>query len=76
MKLAAVLVGVLILTTGAAAYQVYSVTQPSASPAAAPLFTYAEFRNSSFVAQVLPSDLYNNSTTVTGGNTTLFTALT
>jgi len=75
MKLAAIIVGVLILTTGAAAYQVYTVTRPTPSSSPAPVFSYAQFRNFSFVAQVLPSLLYN-STTVTGGNTTLFTALT
>ena len=74
MRLAAVLVGILILTTGAAAYQVYSVTRPTPStPTVA--FSYSEYRNFSFMARVLPSLLYN-STTVSGGDVTLFTALT
>lgn len=73
MKLAAVFVGILILTTVASAYWVY--TNARSPPPVSPPFKYAQFRNGTFVAQVLPSALYN-STTVTGGNTTLFTALT
>jgi hypothetical protein len=75
-RIAVVLTVVFVLAAIWAAYSLYagSRTSPSSSPPA--VATYSQATLNSFVAAVAPSYLYNNSTEVTGGNTTLFTPIT
>jgi hypothetical protein len=74
-RIAMVLIVVFILTTIWAAYSLYAESR-SAPPSPTTVATYSEGSVNSFVAALAPSYLYNNSTEITGGNTTLFTPIT
>jgi len=76
-RVAAVLLVVFLLTTVWAAYYLYATTHPaSTTSGSTAVASYSEIGANSFVAAVLPSELYNNATTVYGGNVTLFTPIT
>jgi hypothetical protein len=75
-RTASVLVIVFVLTTIWVAYSIYTESR-SVSPAPpTSVATYSEEGSNSFIADLTPSYLYNNSTVITGGNTTLFTPIT
>jgi len=76
-RVAAVLLVVFLLTTVWAAYYLYATTHPASTTSGSTgVASYSEIGANSFVAAVLPSELYNNATTVYGGNVTLFTPIT
>jgi hypothetical protein len=76
-RVAAVLVVVFLLTTVWAVYYLYSDVHPAnGGPRAPTLASYSQATSSSFVANLRPSYLYNNSTEIEGGNVTLFTPIT
>ncbi len=76
-RLAAILLVVFLLTTVWAAYYLYAETHPTGgAPSSTVVATYAEAGANSFAAALRPSELYNNSTEIYGGNVTLFTAIT
>jgi len=74
---AAVLVVVFLLTTVWAAYYLYSETRSSTNGSGqAVAATYFQNADNGFTASLRPSVLYNNSTEISGGNTTLFEPIT
>lgn len=75
-RVATVLVVVFLLTTVWAAFYLYSTVQPAGGARSVAVASYAQSAVNGFVASVRPSYLYNNSTEVVGGNTTLFTSIT
>jgi Family of unknown function (DUF5305) len=75
-QVAAVLVAVFVLTTIWAAYSLYTEGRGTTATTPTPVATYSQEALNSFVADIAPSYLYNNSTEISGGNTTLFTPIT
>jgi len=76
-KVAAVLAVLFFLTSIWAGYFAVATTSAaSAKATTVPVATYQVFATNGFVADLRPSALYNNSTELTGGNVTLFSALT
>ena len=76
-RIAAVLAVVFLLTAVWAAYYLYSeVKPPTAGGNGTAVVSYSESSTGSFVAQLVPSVLYDNATEISGGNITLFSSIT
>lgn len=76
MKVAVVVVLALVVATAVAGYFVYASIATTHAPShSKPVFAYSDYGNYSWVATMVPNNLYNG-TVLTGGNTTLFTPIT
>jgi Family of unknown function (DUF5305) len=75
-RITTILLVVFVLTTIWAAYSLFVETRSPSSSTSIEVATYSQGSVNSFVAALAPSYLYNNSTEITGGNTTLFTPIT